>query len=87
MSDATGAFIAASVAAAVVVVIGFLAAIFGAAVGAIIGFLVGITPLGGMIVQTFEVLGFPGIVVMNLGATLGFIGGFLVSRVNVQKEE
>jgi hypothetical protein len=58
----------------------FLSAIIGSLVGAFVGWIVGLTPLGLWISETFLAFGIT-INTIQLGTTLGFIGGFFSGGV------
>jgi hypothetical protein len=86
-NNAIGDIIAGALIGALVVAIGFVSALLGTLVGVVVGWIVGITPLGDIILVTFYAAGIEGITMVNIGATIGFIGGFLTTTVKVDKNK
>lgn len=74
-----GDALAVSVIGALIVAVCFVGAILGTVVGMVVGRVVGMTPLGSMVLAPLEAAGIHGVKMMDLGALMGFIGGFLVS--------
>ena len=68
------------VGALLIVGILFVGAILGALIGAVVGFVVSVTPwLGAAVIAGFATLGITGVNLVQVGAALGFIGGFFKS--------
>lgn len=60
--------------------IAFVLCIAGSCLGALVGLVVGYTPyIGGMVIAGLSQLGIANANLVNIGAALGFIGGFIRS--------
>lgn len=74
-----GDALAVSVIGSLVVAVCFAVAILGTVIGMVVGIIIGLTPLGGMVLAPLEAAGIHGVKMMDLGALMGFIGGFLTT--------
>jgi len=88
LSDAVAGFLVIVGLALLVVGALFVFALLGTIMGLFTGWVISVTPLGSFVEQGFKTFGFNAEGLLpHIGATLGFVGGFIRGMIQIKHEK